>query len=314
MPKLSFKVLFDSDLEDFCVEKTLQPIKKKSAVGFANSFEDGKWCSSQFHQFIWNNIAETALSKKERDALVDNPATLTMRAAENLRLTESEKDIGRGSELAEIFLYGIMRHHYNALPVVPKVYHKQNVQDNAKGADSVHIVLEENANGFSVWFGEAKFYSSIEDSRLDSIIESVNNSLSTEKLKKENSIILDLDDLREYIKSDKVFEQVKNLLANDTSIDELKPFLHIPILLLYECNITKECVEFTPEYKQKITKFQQERAEAYFKRQITQLGSSVFKYSEIYFHLILFPVPDKNAIIRRFIDTVSFKKKEARND
>ena len=47
-----------------------------------------------------------------------------------------------GSELAEILLYGIMHHHYKALPVVPKIFNKQNSNDNAKGADSVHIVLE----------------------------------------------------------------------------------------------------------------------------------------------------------------------------
>ena len=49
-----------------------------------------------------------------------------------------------------------MKHHYGALSAVPKIFYKQNVQDNAKGADSVHIVL--NNNDFSIWFGEAKFY------------------------------------------------------------------------------------------------------------------------------------------------------------
>ena len=38
---------------------------------------------------------------------------------------------------------------------------KQNNQDNAKGADSVHIVIE-NENNFSLWLGEAKFYTNIE--------------------------------------------------------------------------------------------------------------------------------------------------------
>ncbi|SPX12645.1 Domain of uncharacterised function (DUF1837) [Escherichia coli] len=38
-------------------------------------------------------------------------------------------------------------------------------------------------------FGEAKFYNSIEDARLSSIINSVGDALRTDKLRKENSII-----------------------------------------------------------------------------------------------------------------------------
>jgi hypothetical protein len=76
-----------------------------------------------------------------------------------------------------------MRHKYDAIPVVPKIFYKQNSGDNAKGADSVHIVVNENGR-FTLWFGEAKFYKSIEDARLPGIIKSIGNSLSTDKLKK----------------------------------------------------------------------------------------------------------------------------------
>jgi hypothetical protein len=62
------------------------------------------------------------------------------------------------------------------------------------GADSVHIVLGPNVD-FSLWFGEATFYNSIEDARLLDIIETINNSLATDKLKKENSIITSISDL-----------------------------------------------------------------------------------------------------------------------
>ncbi|WP_426724138.1 Hachiman antiphage defense system protein HamA [Enterobacter cloacae complex sp. 339J8] len=51
--------------------------------------------------------------------------------------THSEQDISKGSELAEIFLYGIMRHHFNALPVVPK---KIPINKTAKIMQKVLIV------------------------------------------------------------------------------------------------------------------------------------------------------------------------------
>ena len=37
-----------------------------------------------------------------------------------------------------------------ALHVVPKIFYKQNPKDNTKGADSVHVVLDEKEN-FTLW-------------------------------------------------------------------------------------------------------------------------------------------------------------------
>jgi len=48
------------------------------------------------------------------------------------------------------------------------------VQDNAKGIDSVHIILKNN-NDFSIWLGEAKFYNNIKNNCLNEIVESIGN-------------------------------------------------------------------------------------------------------------------------------------------
>jgi hypothetical protein len=61
---------------------------------------------------IWNNIAETALSKEEEKNLVGKPASILKESAKNLRISE---DSGKGSELCEILLYGIMKDHYSYL-------------------------------------------------------------------------------------------------------------------------------------------------------------------------------------------------------
>ena len=311
-PKFAFDILFNSDLSSFCNDKTLAPIDKKKILGLANDFESGRWCSTKFHQFIWNNIAETALTKAEREALLENPDTLLIRAAENLRLA-SDADKGKGGEVAEIFLYGVMKNFYRALPVVPKIYYKQNVQDNAKGADSVHIVIDDSEIGFSVWFGEAKFYSDLQDFRLDAVVNSVKNALDDKKLKKENSIILGLNELNDYIKEQDMLKKIKLYLMADSSLDNLKPLLHIPILLIYECKNTAEANEYTEKYKADIIEYQKDRAEAYFKKQINKL-KDIFKYKEIHFHLILFPVPSKEKIVDVFLKKVSERKEAAEND
>ncbi|WP_245725274.1 HamA C-terminal domain-containing protein [Paenimyroides marinum] len=271
-----------------------------------NNFEDKEWRYNHFQNFIWDNIAETSLSHKERESLVNNHHSLLTYAAKNLRLSDKSGDISKGSEIAEIILYAIMKHHFKALPVVPKIFYKQNAQDNAKGADSVHIIIE-NGNDFSIWFGEAKFYNSIEDARLAEIITSVENSLLTDKLKKENSIITNVSDIDSLIGDEKLRNEIKTSLSPRESIDLIKPKLHIPILLLHECEITQKQTSLSDDYKIEMINYHKNRAEAFFSKQINKLGA-IPHYSEIKFHLVLFPVPLKKTIVDRFISIADFYK------
>jgi hypothetical protein len=306
LPSLSFEVLMDESFIHINTDALLNPVKNKNVLSIINDFEDASWRFKKFQSFIWDNIAETSLSFKERQSLVDASHSLLTAAAQNLRLTDKITDISKGSELAEIVLYGIMKHHYHALPVVPKIFYKQNSQDNAKGADSVHIVLEKD-NKFSIWFGEAKFYNSIENARLDTVVESVESSLMTDKIKKENSIITNVSDIDSLIDDATLREQIKRALSNRESIDDLKPILHVPILLLHECEITKGCTSLSSQYKDDIIKHHRNRAESYFRKQLAKLNK-IHKYSEITFHLILFPVPSKEEIVGTFIATATFYK------
>lgn len=106
-------------------------------------------------------------------------------AAKHHRLIE---DNGKGSEIAEDVLYGIMKHHYKAISATPKIFYKQNDNDNAKGADAVHIVLTEDED-FQLWLGEAKFYNSIEDGRFAAPLHSVEQTLKTSTLRKEIGVM-----------------------------------------------------------------------------------------------------------------------------
>lgn len=235
---MGFEILVDDHYLNLFKNTTLVSVDNKTVLSLANDFEDEKWRREKFENFIWDNIALTALSAKERGKLAGKSGSTLREAAKNLRLTDKESDIGQGSELAEIVLYGIMHHYYGALPVVPKIFYKQNAQDNAKGADSVHIVLESD-DDFSLWFGEAKFYNSIENARLSSVVESVGNSLKTEKLKKENSIITNTTDIDQLVENKDLAAKIKLALSPDNSMDSIKPRLHIPILLLHECSLTR---------------------------------------------------------------------------
>ncbi|MBN9474146.1 MAG: hypothetical protein ABS43_00515 [Bordetella sp. SCN 67-23] len=304
---MDFEILINDDYLNLVQETELAPVENKTVLSLANDFEDEKWRLEKFNNFVWDNIALTALSEQERRKLAGKSASTLRAAAKNLRLTDKDDDKGKGSELAEIVLYGVMHHHYKALPVVPKIFYKQNVQDNAKGADSVHIVRE-GEEDFSLWFGEAKFYNSIENARLASIVESVGNSLLTEKLKKENSIITNMAEVDRLVENKELAAKIKLALSPDKSMDNIKPILHIPILLLHQCFITTEAKEMNEEYRENIRKYHLERSTAYFKKQIETLVGKVTKYSSIKFHIILFPIPDRKELIDQFTNAVAYYK------
>jgi hypothetical protein len=304
---MDFEILINDSFLNICDNANLTPINNKQILSIINDFEDTKWRYKKFQEFIWDNIAETSLSYQERSSLVDQAHSLLTAAAKNLRLTDTDT-VGQGSELAEIMLYGIMKHHYSALPIVPKIFYKQNPQDNAKGADSVHIVLEQG-DDFSLWFGEAKFYNNIEDARLSEIISSVGNSLATGKLQKENSIITNVPDIDGLVENEQLRSKIKNSLSHKVSIDSIKHKINIPILLLHVCDSTKNAIYLTDGYKEEIINYHKNRANAYFKKQIAKLGNLPL-YSEIKFHLILFPVPEKQPIVDKFVSNVKHYKEQ----
>lgn len=304
MNKFAFEVLIDDALAGITSVSQLSQLVNKRVLSLINDFEDSKWRYPKFQSYLWDNIAQTALSERERAALVDQSHSTLVAAARNLRLTDKD-EIGQGSEIAEVFLYGLMRHRFNALPVVPKIFYKQNVQDNAKGADSVHIVI--NDDDFTLWFGEAKFYNSISDARLDAIVTSVINSLSTDKLKKENAIITSVSDIDHLNIDEPLRDKIKSALDNRESIDKIKSKINIPILLLHECKETLAADDLTDQYRSKISAFHQERSESYFSKQLSK-SQTVHKYDDIKFHIILFPVPNKKMIVDAFVNYVSIYK------
>lgn len=305
---MEFDILVSDDFLNICSNDKIKVQENKKIVSFLNDFEDGNWRTSKFLSFIWDNIAETALNHKEREALFDKSHQKLVDAAKNLRLSEPTDTIGRGSEIAEIMLYAIMKHHYGALPVVPKIYYKQNSQDNAKGADSVHIVIKEGE--YSLWFGEAKFFSSLDDQNFYQITNSLFNALQTEKLKKENSIIGSLTDLHEIGIDKELVERIIKDLSPKNSIDNIKNIINVPIMLIHECEITNEASNYDIDYLEKMKKIYEEKANSYFFKQYNKL-KDIHLYKQIKFHLILFPVPNKEKIVKRFVKTVAYYKEEA---
>lgn len=302
-----FDILVDESFINFNPDRTkINPDENDYLLSVVNGFEDGHWMKKTFQQFIFNNIAQTALTAEERTKCLGEPYSGLLESAKHLRLIE---DKGKGSEIAEIVLYGIMKHYFHAISATPKIFYKQNDKHNAFGADSVHIVLTEDCD-YQLWLGEAKFYNSLEDDRFNDPLESVKQMLQTPIIRKEVGIMTSLNELDNQIEDPNMVLQIKKTLANGESIDEVKSRLHIPILLLHQCPITAGTTKLDENYKSKIIKFHHDIATPYFKKQINKL-KSIPNYNEIQFHLILFPIPNKDEIVSWFLERTKTWQNEA---
>ena len=314
-----FDILIDDSFVNFNPNSVeITPDTNDFLVSLVNGFEEGHWMKKNFQNFIYNNIAETALKAEERMKIIDDNYSCLVESAKHLRLIDKDgvdeetkkKDKGRGSEIAEIVLYGIMKHHFNAIPAIPKIYYKQNDKMNAFGDDSVHIVLTKDGD-FQIWLGEAKFYNDLEDKRFGEPLDSIAQMLDPAIIRKELGILTGLNELDVVLKENlEMLEKVKSILKNFTSIDEIKERLHVPILLLHECEITNCATRLSEEYKNRIIAYHYDRATNYFKKQIIKFKDYV-DYDKINFHLILFPVPKKSEIVEWFISRAKTLREDA---
>lgn len=270
-------------------------IKYSSVLGIINKYINGEWNLKHFCTFFEDNIIFSALSKEELDALY-KPKTKLKKSFDNLKEIKKQDNDNieiTDGEIGEIFLYGIMHEYYDAINLVPKIFYKQNKNDNVKGADSVHITITDKEIG--VWFGEAKFYLDIKNA----IIQAVSSitEFFTKLIKKELSI--SYTHLKYYENSidENILKELKYLL-NGVNIDELKEYLHVPILILYEEDELKFLKSKKDVIEGNICNILRDNAMNLLKKQIKEFrDNEIFKYDSIKFHIIFFTILNKAEIL-----------------
>ncbi len=271
----------------------LTHINNQEVLALANDFEFGNWRYDKFNNYLLDNMFRSALSKEEQEALIDSQKfhTIQKESANNLRLDD------KGGEIGEILLHGIMAEYYGALSVVPKIFYKQSANLYANGADSVHIVLDDN-DDFSLWLGEAKFYEDI-DRGFKEALNSVKELLdiNTGKLRKEFQLLLSYKDLKLQLKDkEDIYNKIEGLLNPKTSLDDIIKKIHIPILILHQCKISAENKHQNDIYFQNLKQDYLDK----LNKKAEQLHNQLNLYNMIQFHIIVFPVPNKKEIVDIF--------------
>lgn len=298
---MEFKKTFTNyhDKEELSFDIVIDDVffENRYLLGLVNDFEEYDWSLEKVIDFINIYISETALTMTEKESLIN-------KGKMNLILKESYKNIRIDkymAEIGEIFLYGILKEYYSAIPLNPKIYYKQNSNDYAKGFDSVHITLDDN--NLLLWLGESKFYSNI-DNAIDEACKSLKEHINKKIIKKEFELSYDSKNFN-IIKSKHLdesnAEELENILNKTKKLEYVKNKLHVPIMIMYECHITKKYKELSEQYVEELKKFFIQKGNIF----LSELNDSIMDYYKcIHFHLFLFPVVNINSIREKFKDII----------
>ena len=79
-----FEVIIDDSMMSLAIGDKEIRTSANNLIGMVNDFEDGDWRHEKFNNFIWDNIADTALSLREREALKSKPRTILVESAKKL--------------------------------------------------------------------------------------------------------------------------------------------------------------------------------------------------------------------------------------
>lgn len=302
-----FDVIIANDNICTLASNYVQTMEEEKLLGFANDYEDSVWREKLFIEKIMDYLPLSALTAEERSKCQQKHFTLTKRAVNNLRCCANSTRDSSG-EMGEILLYGIMQYYFHAAESVPKIFYKQNRNNLVTGADSIHIVVEDN--DFSFWLGEAKFYEDIKQA-MSRAVSSVKDMLDKEKLSKEKSYISGLHELRSCPSLSKYLPEIENILSGYSSVDNFRKKLHIPILLVCEDEEVKKAQELNEELRQKLRNNYIQSALEFFEKLKLSLVEAMQLCKGVKFHLILFPVPDIKKLNTEFADIKNFFTRHA---
>ena len=276
----------------------VQNLEEERLLGIANDYEESKWRTKHFCKKIMDYLPLCALSKEEREKSQNARYSATEQAVGMLRCYVDDNAQKNSGEIGEILLYGIMQHYFNAVESVPKIFYKQNTNDIVTGADSVHIVA--NDDDFSFWLGEAKIYKNL-NRAMASAVESVKGMLERTKLNKEKSLILGLKELRQNQQLAPHIDSIVNILSENASIDDFRKKLHVPILLVCEDDKVAQSVELDADLRDYLRAKCIADAQRFYEKLKDQLNSVMHQCRNVRFHLILFPIPSVEEVNAQFV-------------
>ena len=209
-------------------------------TGLCVGFENKKWRYMPLVKSSLNWLPEFALTESERASIGSHNCVELMRKAAK-KVYKSKKFKRRG-EFGELFLHIATREVFGSIPAISKIYYKSSRNDTVKGFDSVHVVRTPNEE-FELWLGESKFYKNI-GSAIDAVVSELHDHSKIDFLRDEFLVITDyVDDASDFA------DELKELISDQTSMDEIFSRVRIPVFLTYESDCVDQHDKVTAAYK-----------------------------------------------------------------
>ncbi|MFH8888672.1 DUF1837 domain-containing protein [Streptomyces sp. NPDC017949] len=201
--------------------------------GICAGFEAGGWRSTQLAKRLFDDIVDFALSFSEREEFNSDTGMLMIGRAVR-KIYTSPKYEKRG-EFGELLLHVALREIFRTQTAISKIYFKDGSNETVKGFDAVHIV--ESGTGLELWLGEVKFYTRLGDAIRD-VVKELHDHVAANYLRAEFLAIEGKID-----RAWKYAPQLRSMIHEDVSLDEIFENITIPVLLTYDSKAVADRVE-----------------------------------------------------------------------
>lgn len=250
-------------------------------LGLCAGYEAGTWRAEGLARYLIRNLPQFALPIEEWDNF--DTATGVEQLARAARTVYTTKKYERRGEVGELLLFSIMRECYDSEPIVSKFYFKSSGNDTVKGFDAVHVVSRES--GPELWLGEVKFYTQLSAAIRDVLAE-LKDHLTIDFMRDEFMWI-------EHKMGDGTShaDEIRRLLDDSTSLDEVFKVLHIPILLTFRSACVNEHSIVDAKFEKAIAAELISHFVFFRKQNLPQ---------NIHVHLFLLPMAGKALLLQAF--------------
>lgn len=204
---------------------------------YCAGFELAAWRCDALADHLIEWMADYALHE---DELRVHHGNMYVRLREAAARIYSSVHYAQRGEIGEIALHAICREFFDTIPFAPRVFYLTSSNDVVKSFDMVHVRYP--AAGAELWLGEAKFFTDgVEGAR--AAVKSLNKHLELGFLRNEKLILGP-----QVSRSVPQYQRIRDLLSDQTSLDELFRTAVFPVCVASESETTAAGKGFCAEY------------------------------------------------------------------
>lgn len=208
---------------------------------YCAGFEVEEWRCTALADHLIEWLADYALKEDELRVHHGNMYIRLKEAA--IRIYTSNKYKKRG-EIGEIALHAICREFFGTIPFAPRVFYLTSSNDVVKSFDLAHVRTIDGKS--ELWLGEAKFYEDT-TAAVKAAISSITEHIDLGFLRSQKLILGP-----QVSKSLPNYQEIRDLLSTQTSLDELFDRAVFPVLIAGESSAARKSKRADDAYKAEI--------------------------------------------------------------